>query len=53
MIFSYKKASMGPQVSTEGLKVHFGQRFGLCKENSCTHENLGYQCERQKLQKEK
>jgi hypothetical protein len=46
--FSYKKASKGPQVSTEYLKVNFGQRFGLCQENSCTHETLDYQYEWQK-----
>ncbi len=46
--FSQKKASKGHQVSTEDVKVHFGQRFGLHKENSCTHESLGYQYEWQK-----
>jgi hypothetical protein len=40
--FDIKKASKGPQVSTEDLQVHFEQRCGLCKENSCTHEYLGY-----------
>jgi hypothetical protein len=34
MIFSNKKVSKGPQLSTENVKVHFEQRFGLCKETS-------------------
>jgi hypothetical protein len=51
--FPYKKASKGPQVSTEYFKVNFGQRFGLCQENSCTHETLDYQFEWQKLLQKK
>jgi hypothetical protein len=27
------------------VKAHSGQSFGLCKENSCTCESLGYQYE--------
>jgi hypothetical protein len=50
--FSYKKASKGSQVSTEYFKVNFGQRFGQCQENSCTHESLDYQYEWQKLLQE-
>ncbi len=53
IFFSYKKASKGPQVSTDYFKVNFGQRFGLCQENSCTHETLDYQYEWQKLLQEK
>jgi hypothetical protein len=35
------------------LKVYFELRFGLCKENACTHESLGYQYAWQKLLKQK
>jgi hypothetical protein len=35
------------------LKVHLELRFGLCKENACTQESLGYQYEWQKLLEQK
>jgi hypothetical protein len=31
--FLNKKTAKSPQVSTEGVKVHFEQSCGLCKEN--------------------
>ncbi len=34
LFFSSKKVSKGLQLSTENVKVHFEQRFGLCKETS-------------------
>jgi hypothetical protein len=43
--FLNKKVSKGFQVSTTGVKVHFGQRVGFCQKNSCTCEFLGNQYE--------
>jgi hypothetical protein len=43
LFIPYKKVSKCPQVSTKDVKVHFGQWFGLCKENFCTCESMGYQ----------
>jgi hypothetical protein len=47
--FLNKKASKGPPVSTQDVKVHFRQRFDLCKEISCFCESLGYQYQLQRL----
>jgi hypothetical protein len=35
------KTSTGLQVTTKDVNGHFGQRFGHCKESSCTCETLG------------
>ncbi len=43
MILYKTKASKGPHVSTENVKVNFEQRLGRYKENSCTSESLDYQ----------
>jgi hypothetical protein len=34
LFLSNKKVSKGPQLSAEDVKVHFEQRFCLCKETS-------------------
>jgi hypothetical protein len=53
LFFSNKKVSKGPQLSAEDVKVHFEQRFCLCKETSALVNLLfismnGKSCEKKK-----
>jgi hypothetical protein len=51
--FQSKKLLKALRYQLKMLKVYFELRFGLCKENACIHESLGYQYEWQKLLEQK